>query len=269
MVIHLHGGAGMREILRGGPGLRRRANEFFLRRLGAAVVLGDRHLDLYRGIVPEDRIHVVPNFAADSLFADEEAIDARFSAPGPLRVLFLSNLIPGKGHLDLLEAYLHLDRDLRNSIVLDFAGAFESPKHEASFLDRIRRHRQIRYHGTVAGDTKRRLFHEAHVFCLPTYYPYEGQPISILEAYASGCAVITTDHSGIRDVFSAPTNGYEVAKRIRARSPSRARAAVGDRQTLHAMGRFNRRLADANYRTAHYNARLLAIVDNVMQGRQT
>jgi glycosyltransferase involved in cell wall biosynthesis len=63
------------------------------------------------------------------------------------------------------------------------------------------------YHGDssaciiVDGPGKKNLFSEAHIFCLPTYYPYEGQPIAILEAFASGCVVITTNHSGISDFF--------------------------------------------------------------------
>ena len=66
----------------------------------------------------------------------------------------------------------------------------------------------------MTGEKKRRLFAEAHVFCLPTYYSYyEGQPISILEAYASGCVVITTDHGGICDIFKDKINGFRVEKR--------------------------------------------------------
>src|SRR5215471_5123460 len=49
MVIHLHGGAGMRKSMLGRRGLRRRVNEFFLRRIGAVIVLGRRHVDVYQG----------------------------------------------------------------------------------------------------------------------------------------------------------------------------------------------------------------------------
>ena len=48
---------------------------------------------------------------------------------------------------------------------------------------------------------------------MPSYYHVpEGQPISILEAYASGCVVITTDHGGIKDIFRNNVNGFEVKK---------------------------------------------------------
>ena len=43
---------------------------------------------------------------------------------------------------------------------------------------------------------------------MPTYYSNEGQPISILEAYVNGCAVITTENTGgIKDIFKDSVNG--------------------------------------------------------------
>ena len=38
-----------------------------------------------------------------------------------------------------------------------------------------------------------------------------GQSISIVEAHASGYAVITSIHSGIFDIFTPGVNDYEVA----------------------------------------------------------
>lgn len=35
---------------------------------------------------------------------------------------------------------------------------------------------------------------------MPTRYPNEGQPISILEAMGNGMFIITTDHAGIPDI---------------------------------------------------------------------
>ena len=36
--------------------------------------------------------------------------------------------------------------------------------------------------------------------CLPTYYPMEGQPISIIEAMGFGNFIVTTNHAGIPDI---------------------------------------------------------------------
>lgn len=46
-----------------------------------------------------------------------------------------------------------------------------------------------------------------YIFALPTRYPNEGQPISILEAMGNGMFIITTDHAGIPDVVDNNING--------------------------------------------------------------
>ena len=58
-VVHLHGGAGMREIMRGKYPLLARLNRFFLRRAGAMVVLGPRLKSIYEGHLEPDRKSVV------------------------------------------------------------------------------------------------------------------------------------------------------------------------------------------------------------------
>jgi glycosyltransferase involved in cell wall biosynthesis len=261
-VIHLHGGAGMREIVFGSPTLRA-VNRFFLTRLGGVIVLGDSHRQIYRGIVPDARIHVVPNFAEDELFTTAENIDAKFDRPGGLRMLFLSNLLPGKGHEELVDAFLSLDDGTKTSIRLDFAGAFESDRQKDRFLARITGDNRVRYHGIVSGERKRALFDQAHVFCLPTYYPYEGQPISLLEAYASGCAVVTTDHSGIPDIFQDGVNGLQVAKRSVADLRSTLRRVVAEPERLRQMAKTNLATASVAYRAAEYRRAVARIIEAV------
>lgn len=263
MVIHLHGGAGMTEIMRGRRPLLRRLNTLFLRHLGAVIVLGETHREIYRGVVPEARLHVVPNFAGDDLFTTLDHVDQKFLRPSPLRLLFLSNLLPGKGHEELVKAFLALAEKTPNSLELDLAGGFESERQKTAFLRGIEAADNIRYHGTVTGDRKRELFHRAHVFCLPTYYPYEGQPISILEAYASGCAVITTNHSGIRDVFGDGVNGFEVQKRSASDLQRAIARAVARPDDLHRMAAANLQAAIASYKTSDYRTALMTIIDSV------
>ena len=263
MVIHLLGGASMRGIMLGEGRLLREMNAFFLKRLGGVVVEGETQAEIYRGTVPRGKIHVVHNFAEDSLFTSAERIDSKFLRPSPLRVLFLSNLLPGKGHEELVEAFFALDEKTKASIEIDFAGGFESEDQRDKFLERVAGVEKIRYHGTVAGEGKRDLFDQAHVFCLPTYYAYEGQPISILEAYASGCAVITTDHSGIRDVFRAEVNGFEVATRSVAALRGAIERAVAQPECLHRIAITNLTTAFQRYRTANYGKALVKIVELV------
>jgi glycosyltransferase involved in cell wall biosynthesis len=39
---------------------------------------------------------------------------------------------------------------------------------------------------------KAKLFHDAQIFVFPSRYPVEAQPITLIEAMAAGCAIITS-----------------------------------------------------------------------------
>jgi glycosyltransferase involved in cell wall biosynthesis len=268
MVVHLHGGAGMRRIMLEGSGLLRRLNSFFLRRLGGAIVLGPKHVETFAGTVPRERIYVVPNFAEDLFFSDPDSIDRKFAQTAPLRVLFLSNFLPGKGHIELLDAFFALDEQARSALAIDFAGSFDSKSEKLRFLRRIEGRPQLRYHGVVAGERKRALLLDAHVLCLPTYYAYEGQPISILEGYASGCAVITTDHSGICDIFADRENGYEVRPRSADSLRAALEKALAQPELLHGFGRQNYFVATERYRASRYTRDLIEISQKIARQNQ-
>lgn len=262
-VVHLHGGAGMREIMNGRWPLLAALNRFFLRRVGAMVVLGPRLVDIFSPHLPLDRIKTVANFAEDRWFANDAEIYEKFGRAEPIRLLFLSNLLPGKGYLELAQAFLRLEGDLRSRFQLDFAGGCDDPEREAAFRALIAEAPEAIYHGTVKGDAKQALLSGAHVFCLPTYYAYEGQPISILEAYAAGAAVVTTDHSGIFDTFEEDVNGWAVQKRSVESLEARLRAIAADPLALLPVALTNAATARSTYRVEHFVARMRPIISAV------
>jgi glycosyltransferase involved in cell wall biosynthesis len=266
-VVHLHGGAGMRQIMAGKYPLLAALNRFFLRRAAAMVVLGPRLVDIYSPHLDAERIRTAANFAEDRWFADDAAIRAKFADLPPIRMLFLSNHLPGKGHLELARAFLKLEPEVRARFRLDFAGGFDEPDAQAAFLELIAPAPEARWHGVVKGEAKQALLNGAHVFCLPTYYPYEGQPISILEAYAAGAAVITTDHSGIFDTFQHGVNGWAVEKRSVESLEARLRAIAAAPSMLEPIGLANAAAARATYRVEHFVARMRAILTDAVPPR--
>jgi glycosyltransferase involved in cell wall biosynthesis len=99
------------------------------------------------------------------------------------------------------------------------------------------------------------------VFCLPTYYPYEGQPISILEAYATGCVVVTTEHSGIPEVFTDGVNGFAVKPRSADSVRQALELIARDPRRLVEIAVANRNVAHERYRTGAYLSALTAILE--------
>ena len=146
----------------------------------------------------------------------------------PIKIIFLSNLIESKGYLDVLEATSLLVNDYGYDIKTDFCGEFiqyddaqkfktlsEAKQYFHEFIDRNNLINRVEYHGIVDLEKKKELLKEAHFFVLPTNYINEGQPISIIEAMAYSCLVITTDYRGISEMV----NNYESGIYVKYNSP--------------------------------------------------
>ncbi|MBY9062337.1 glycosyltransferase family 4 protein [Sphingomonas yunnanensis] len=108
------------------------------------------------------------------------------------------------------------------------------------------------------GETRdvRPFLAEASVFVLPSWYR-EGLPRTILEAMASGRAVITTDRPGCRDPIEQGDNGLVVP----ARDPAALAAAMerfcADPTLAARMGAVARRVATERYAVERVNRLLL------------
>jgi glycosyltransferase involved in cell wall biosynthesis len=236
-------------------------NKFFVSRVRGVVVEGQAQAATFAQLIAKDRIHVVPNFAEDFLFVNDTEIERKFQVLEPLRVLFLSNLIFGKGHLELVEAYISLPPEIKQKLSITFVGGFQSDSLQTEFHKLIAPEEGLVYYGRfVAGEPKRAMYCDSHIFALPTYYPYEGQPISILEAYATGCVVLATNHSGIPEVFTGGVNGYAVEKKSVLSIAEALRHAFENKETLKEIAFRNRDVARERYRTSIYCASLCKIL---------
>lgn len=264
-VIHLHGGS-IRAYIFDKYRVLAWINRFFLSRIGAVVILGESHREIFGGMVAPERLHVVPNFAEDHLFTTVARIQDKFSNVQQLRILYLGNLIDGKGHEDMVRAYRGLSEDVRRRLHLDFAGAFQGEREKRRFQALIDGEEGITYHGIVGGSVKRELLHRSHVLCLPSSL-LEGQPISILEAYASGCVVISTNRGGIPDIFRDQTNGFLVQPGDCESLAGVFTWVVNVAHQLTEMAIRNLHLAEGNHRVASYTGALLDLTRRVASGR--
>jgi glycosyltransferase involved in cell wall biosynthesis len=152
----------------------------------------------------EDLIDVNRIFVCENGIENNYLINNPKKKSNKLKLLYLSNLMKTKGILDLLNATKLLDEN-NIDYELNIAGNIEDEIKEEvnSFL----KNNKIKYHGVVSGNKKYELLNEANIFCLPTYYPVEGQPISILEAMGMGNAIVTTNQGGIKDIVENGKNG--------------------------------------------------------------
>jgi glycosyltransferase involved in cell wall biosynthesis len=259
MFIHLLGGAGIKRML-DRRGMQYRLNKFFVSRMRGVIVEGRIQAEIFSTVIAHDRVHIRHNFAEDFLFLTEQEVRQKFDDSQTLNVLFLSNLYGGKGHNELVDAYLSLPRDLQGRFRIAFVGGFESAKLREDFLRKIDGEAGLHYLGFIEGREKRALYGKSHVFCLPTYYPYEGQPFAILEAYATGCVVVTTEHSGIPEVFKDGINGIAVQTRSAESVRQALEQIAHNPQGLVEIAVANRNMAHERYRSATYVSALTRIL---------
>lgn len=260
--IHMLGGAGMKEIL-SKTDWQKNMNANFMKRLAGVIVEGPANFETFKKVMSERKIHIVPNFAEDFLFVNDHEIKRKFNNLQRIKILFLSNLIPGKGHDELVDAYLSLDIIEQKQFEINFVGGFEDKESEKKFLNKITDNDGLKYLGKfIDGAEKRQLYCESHIFCLPTYYPFEGQPISILEGYATGCVVITSNHSGIPFIFKDKINGFMVEKKLVSSITDSLRKVISEKENLEKIAFYNRDEALEKYRTEIYQNSLKSIFFN-------
>ena len=128
--------------------------------------------------------------------------------PGRVNVLFLAHCTREKGLFDAFEGVRLANARLEQQpsalrLVLTVVGAFPSPAERAEF-ERLLAGPGVgawaRYAGFVSAPAKLELLRETDVFCFPTYYAYEGQPMNLIEAMAFGVPLVTTRWRGIPEL---------------------------------------------------------------------
>lgn len=219
--VHLKGGGYGEFYARCGV-LLKRLVRITLSRPDSIVVLGETLREQFSFVKDKRRIKVVYNGLPTAEPRIEDHL--RDKPSSPLRVLYMSNMIKSKGVLDVVAACrLLIERGVE--VRLRLCGGFISTALEQT-EDSLRSaeglvaelHREklsdvATYVGVVSGQAKTDELQNADVFVLPTYYEWEGQPISIIEALAFGLPVITTKHKGIPEQIADGVNGLFVSPR--------------------------------------------------------
>ena len=139
--------------------------------------------------------------------------DLQSTGPGArqIKVLFLAHCTREKGLFDTLEGVAIANQMLsRRHSPLEFklivAGTFPRSQEQAEyqeFTGRPEWRDRCRYAGFLASEAKRQALLEADVFCFPTFYQNEGQPVNLIEALAFGLPVVTTRWRAIPELVPA------------------------------------------------------------------
>jgi glycosyltransferase involved in cell wall biosynthesis len=211
---------------------RRRAH----RALGAAdlsIVLSP-NLEADAAVFNPRRTRVVSNGVPDP------GEPAPHSAASPIDVLFVGLGSRTKGLIDTAEAVALLQKRRPNEFRLTFAGSFANRLDEAKFDHWAgSSHGSIRRVGFADDVQKHALLSKADIFCFPTYYPQEGQPLALVEAMAHDVRIVATRWRSIPEMlpvknvwFVEPAKPVELAAAIEAAAAAPAPAGAMRRHYL-------------------------------------
>lgn len=171
--------------------------------------LGREHLLFFYGPygVTEQQVQVLPFLPSSSLPRDlsptrQQELRRRHAIPG--RYLFYpAQFWPHKNHLRIIEALEHLKRVQGICVPAVFCGSHAGTHRERYFdllTDMARQcgvADQIHVLGYVTDDELAALYAGAAALVMPTFFGPTNIPV--LEAWALGCPVITSDIPGIRE----------------------------------------------------------------------
>jgi glycosyltransferase involved in cell wall biosynthesis len=107
------------------------------------------------------------------------------------------------------------------------------------------------------------VFAQAQIVCLPTYYG-EGLPKSLLEAAASGCAIVTTDIPGCREIVQHGVTGWLVPARDIGALTDALRQAIEQPGLREQYGATARALVASDFSMSRVASETIAIYDKLV-----
>lgn len=253
VAVHLRGGEFDR-FHAAQPRLMRWWIRRVLRHVDSMAVLGSSLTGVFEGLVPAERLAVVPNGTPD-LGRHEQTRNGD-------TVLFLSNLRRRKGLLEAVEAAeLVISRHPTARFV--FIGDWE----DDDLADEVRDRTgvladRISFLPVVTGEAKSTALLSASILLFPPVLP-EGHPRVVLEALAAGLPVVTTDRGAIAETVIDGESGYVLADPVPEQLAHCILKLLNDAELHQRMARAARARYESDFSQARADDRLADWLDQV------
>jgi glycosyltransferase involved in cell wall biosynthesis len=165
------------------------------RRVDAVMALSEtQKADIVRlYALPEEKVFVVGAGYNERLFAQEGK-----PAPEPVQVVYAGKLSRAKGVPWLLRALSTISTPPWQ-LHLVGGGSGEEKAQCLALAQQLGD--RLRVHGAVSQQALAAIMKSAHIFVLPSFY--EGLPLVVLEALASGCRIVATDLPGVAELLGS------------------------------------------------------------------
>jgi glycosyltransferase involved in cell wall biosynthesis len=146
---------------------------------------------------------------------NDEDLNHTGGNPEVVTVLYLAHCVREKGLFDCITGVALASQRLAErrfpvSLKLMIAGTFVLAEQRAEFerlMTQPGMAQLVQYFGFVSGEQKAKLLREADLFCFPTFFENENQPVNLLEAMAFGLPILTTRWRSLPELFPADYPG--------------------------------------------------------------
>lgn len=237
-IVHLNGGY-FDQFYRESNGLTRAMIRFIFRHVDLGLVLAERFRGIFGPLLPPERVDIVENGAPDDLGEFRRSFHRETRST--VRVVFMATMLESKGFVDVLHAVPEVLRNCPDTEVYFVGDGSGFPEYAAAKEWVIANGLEGKaiFTGPRWGDDKLRTLCDADIFVFPTWYPWEGQPVVLIEAMAAGLPIVTTRHAA-----NDGTVGEEGALYVEKHNPAdiaeKLTTLIRDSQLRAKMGKGNR-----------------------------
>ncbi len=220
------------------------------------VVLGECLREIGGPAVSPDRVVVVPNGV------DLGPAPERSPMNAPFTVLYMGVLEETKGFLELIRAWPRVRESIPGAQLV-CAGRWDSDEiRDRTFqaLEDLGVQDCVELPGVVTGESKSALFARVSAFCMPTFYPLEGQPVVILEAMAAGLPVVTTARGAIAEVVVDRVTGFLIPAHDPNALVERLSVLAHDSSLRERLGRAAMARYRREFTAAHFAHRIESVL---------
>jgi glycosyltransferase involved in cell wall biosynthesis len=239
VVLHLRGSSLLTWYINSNSFSRRFFSWIFSMSNGA-IVLGEKLKYIFEPFLIPSKIFVVPN-GGDFLFPPKRRHDTS------VNLLYVGNLLPGKGLEDVLKAMKFISGQEKNGIRLEVVGALAKLDYEMVCKEIVKRNNlPVNFYDTKSGNEKLQFFADADIFIFTPRDP-EGHPWVLVEAMAARLPIISTDQGAIIESVKDRINGFIVEPGRPEQIAEKIQFLIEHPEIRSEMARESRRLYEENF----------------------
>jgi len=201
IVFHIHG-----------KGIKNEIKSNFKRKLYSFVFKNTEVIQLAEILYCDikDIYHRKPYFLPNGIINTNIKKESSIIKNDSVTFIYLSNLMEEKGILVFLKSIKLLQSFKKNLRVYVVGSSADITINYINDYLKENKIKNVKVLGPKYGEDKYFYLNKSDVFILPTYYKNECFPLTILEAFQAGLAVISTNNGAIPDMVKNNINGFIV-----------------------------------------------------------